>query len=138
MNFVSLLLLVYQLIKRRLTPMLRHYVEYLYPGICVSETSTREVAERNAALIAIPDRSFGFRFFSREEVELDGEVLVGKPKDYSNWIYEGEELTLAQVKKRYPDKDTLISNMECNGYDRVVMTRFGQAMLLEEGDKVRS
>ena len=35
--------------------MLKHYVEYLYPGIIVSETSVSEIAERDVSKVEISD-----------------------------------------------------------------------------------
>lgn len=35
--------------------MLKHYVEYLYPGILVSKTSVKEVAERDVKAVNVSD-----------------------------------------------------------------------------------
>ena len=117
--------------------MLRHYVEFKYPTIFGSARHIREIAERDAALIAIPDHSFGFRFFSQEEVVIGGETITGEEQDYSPWIYQGEECTLDLLKKRYGNV-AFIAKMEQDGCRRVVMTRFSQTCPLQEGDRVRS
>jgi hypothetical protein len=119
--------------------MIKHYVEFLYPGILVSETSSREVKKREQPR-QIPRNCFGYRFFDRREAVVDGEKLVGKPHKFSGNFYFGEAMTLADVKKLQPRDNykILIGNMESNGYKRVVKTEFGQFMPIEKGDKVLS
>lgn len=58
--------------------MLKHYVEFFYPGIFMSESSTKEVTDRNTAVTEVPQGVYGYRHFSREEVTQDGELLLGK------------------------------------------------------------
>ena len=119
--------------------MLKHYVEYLYPGIIVSETSVSEIPERDVSKVNISDRCFGFRFFDRTVTVVDGELLTGDRKNVSGWHYQGEKMTLEQVKATNGNDgkyDILISNMECNGWSTVVKTKFGQFMPLESDDTV--
>lgn len=120
--------------------MLKHYVEFFYPGSFMSESSAKEVSDRNATVTEIPQGAYGYRHFSREEVTQDGELLLGKAKDHSPMTYFGEVLTLEQVQALKPAKnyDILISNMKCNGWDRVVRTVRGNFQPLNEGDKVVS
>lgn len=119
--------------------MLKHFVEYLYPGIIVSETSVEEVAERDVKKVEVSDSCFGFRFFDRTVSVVDGETLTGDRKNVSGWFYQGERMTLNEVKERFGNDrnySILISNMENNGYDAVVKTRFGQFMPLNKEDTV--
>ncbi len=119
--------------------MLKHYVEYLYPGIIVSETSVSEIAERDVSKVEISDHCFGFRFFDRTVTVVDGENLTGDRKNISGWYYQGEKMTIEQVKATFGSDskyDILISNMENNGYTSVVKTKFGQFMPLNDEDKV--
>lgn len=117
--------------------MLKHYVEFMYPGILFSETSETPVKRRDSALVKKPNMSYGFRFFDREETKKNGEILIGRNKNYSSvYFFGGEVYTLARVKAELPNKDILISNMESNGYKRVVKTRFGQFLPLEKRDRV--
>ena len=109
--------------------MLKHYVEYLYPSIFVSETSVSEISERDVAKIELSDNCFGFRFFDRTVTFVDGEILTGERKNVSGWHYQGEKMTLEQVKATY-------GNDENNGYVSVVKTKFGQFMPLNDGDTV--
>lgn len=116
--------------------MLKHYVEYIYPGIIVSETSTKEVLSRNPKSVLIPDSAYGFRFIDREEVELNGEKLKGDNKNISRWYYRGRQMTLEDVKREKPEEEILISNMERNDWKSIVWTKFNQAIPLDKGDTV--
>lgn len=116
--------------------MLKHYVEFSYPGAFLSEYSSEEIAERKAELVKVPEGAFAYRFYDREEVEVDGETLCGERKNYSSRTYFGKAYTLEEVKREFPQYETLIFNMECNGWNRVVQTRRGNWQPLGEGDIV--
>lgn len=112
------------------------YVEFYYRGIFLSETSIREVPDRSIPK-DIPTDAYGFRFFSRSEVGLDGELLQGNPRCCSGiYYYHGELLTLEDVKKLKRDTSILQQNMVCNKWDKVVLTRHGGFMPLFEKDVV--
>ncbi len=116
---------------------MKTYVEFFYPGSFVSEPSVQEVGNREAA-ITLPERAYAYRFFSRSEVEQYGEMLRGQPKYYSPTTFYGEAMTLEEVKALTPSSDyrILVSNMECNGWSRVVRTKFGQFLPLNSEDVV--
>ena len=119
--------------------MLKHYVEYLHPGIFVSETSVSEIPERDVSKIEISDNCFGFRFFDRTVTVVDSEMLTGDIKNISGWYYRGEKMTLEQVKATFgndSEYSSLISNMECNDVGAVVKTKFGQFIPLNDGDEM--
>lgn len=118
-------------------PGLKQYIEFFYPGLFVSESSEQEVADRTPP-VELPKGAYGYRFFARSEVTHDGETLRGQPKDYSGMTYYGEVMTLEEVKALTPSGDyrILVSNMECNGWGRVVRTVRGQFMPLNDGDSV--
>ncbi len=117
--------------------MLKQYIEYFYPGSFVSESSAQEVADRTTPG-ELPKGAYGYRFFARSEVTQDGETLRGQQKDHSPMTYFGEVMTLDEVKALTPFSDyrILVSNMECNRWDRVVRTIRGQFMPLNAGDSV--
>lgn len=119
--------------------MLKHYVEYLHPGIIVSETSVREISERDVSKVEISDNCFGFRFFDRTVTFVDGEMFTGKRKNISGWHYRGKKMTLNQVKATFGNDSKysiLISNMECNDVRAVVRTQFGQFIPLNDDDQI--
>jgi len=116
--------------------MLVHYVEFLYPGIMVTETSQRRIRNRNTKIRASKD-CFGYSFFDREEiVNKDGEVLKGESKNHSGTYYFGKVMTLEDVKNQMPAAKTLISNMVGEGYEEVVKTRIGNFQYFKPGDMV--
>lgn len=115
--------------------MIKTYIEFCYPGLLCSETSIRVVAGREKPT-EIPKTSFGYRFFDREEIEKDAETLKGESKNYSHWTYFGEIYTRDRVEIEKPNQKILITNMRDNNIDRVVFTKFGQAIPLFDGDIV--
>lgn len=116
--------------------MTKHYVEFSFPGEFFSEYTVQEVAERNPELVKVPEGVFAYRFFDRSEAIVDGETIVGDRKNFSPLTYLGTAYTLEEVKAQFPECTPLISNMECNGWNRVVKTRRGNWQPLEEGDTV--
>lgn len=66
--------------------MLKHYVEFFFPGLIFSEVTTREVADRDRPPADIPHGASSYRFFDQEEVEVDGQVLKGEPRNYSDLV----------------------------------------------------
>lgn len=116
----------------------KHYVEFFFPGSFVSESDVRQVQSRDSEPDYIPPSCYGYRFFSRTEVQHDGETLIGKNTNYSPMTFFGETYTLAEVEALNDDSlRILLSNMRCNGYARVVKTRRGNWQPLNEGDEVK-
>lgn len=114
--------------------MIRHYIEYFYPGSFVSNTSVERVTTRSRPS-NIPNNCFGYRFFDQEEAEVNGEVLEGKRKHYSGMHYFGTELTFDDVCM-LPNTSILQSSMRCNGWKTIVKTTTGNFQPLETNDMV--
>lgn len=117
--------------------MLKHYVEFVYPGSFFSETTIKEVDTRDVRM-DLPKGAFAYRFFSRQVAMIHDETLVGDKKDYSPMTYFGETFTVDQIKEMPGDHSILIRNMEGNKWDRVVKTIRGNFLPLLEGDIVCS
>lgn len=115
--------------------MLKTYVEFFFPGSFMSETSTTEVSDRSTPT-HVPPNAFAYRFHEIEEVTLDGEKLKGNAKNYSGMHYFGQAFTLSQVKEQFPTQKILISNMECNGWKKIVRTKIGNFQPLNDNDVV--
>lgn len=108
--------------------MKQHFVTFFSPGTFFAEDTTkpidawdvekamemaRSITERYSA------KPFGFRFTtrSRRDEELDSKVTAISPMYFLGGTVE----TLEQVKARATDEDRiLVSNMECNGYKRII------------------
>lgn len=105
-----------------------HFVTFFSPGTFVHETTTRPIDSwdiETAKVMAdsIVERygatPFGFQFTtrSRGDEDLDSKISATSPMYFLGGTVEA----LAEVKARATDNDRiLISNMEGNGWDRVV------------------
>lgn len=106
----------------------QHYVTFYSPGTFFAETNTEavdiwdiEVATERARTVlqrynATP---YGFQFTTRGRApdDLDAKEIARSPLYYLGGLVE----TLAEVKARATDADRiLISNMECNGWNRII------------------
>lgn len=108
----------------------KHFVKFFSAGTFVAEQTvkeidswdvdkaiemSKEITERYGA------KPYGFRFFTkgRTESDLDSKVVAQSGTYFINGVVE----TLEDIKaKRNPNNRILISNMECNGWDKVVTT----------------
>lgn len=117
--------------------MIKHYVEFFYPGILTSDTSTKVIPTRKSTF-EIPEGCFGYRFFDIEikQSKTSGRPLKSKRFNYSgNYYIEGKIFTMKEIGELMPGS-ILHRNMENNGYSRVVKTKFEQYMPLEKNDRV--
>lgn len=111
------------------------YMRVFYPGLFFAGHSDVKVADRS--VVELPKGSFGYRFFEREETELNGKLLVGPSENFSGLHTQGEVLTLEEIKQKLPktrDNLTLISNLECNGFKKAVRTIMGNWQYFQDGD----
>jgi hypothetical protein len=118
------------------------FVEILYPGSFMPEESVHKVKERDPERIAKSyPKAFCFEFYDvvQNRITVDGEeqTVSGKRKNKSGRYYPGATVfTTEDLKKLPEDFSILISNMECNGWTRVVRTRRGNFQPLEKGDHI--
>lgn len=126
--------------------MQKHFVTFYSPGTFCAEQTTKpieswdvdtavsmskEIKERHGAL------PYGFRFSTRERGEND--LDSHETKTSAMYYLGGEILTLKQLQaKGDPSNDILISNMECNGWKKVVVNTnsWKWTQPLMKGDKV--
>lgn len=106
----------------------KHFVRFFSPGTFIAETTekaidswdveqaikmSKEITERHNS------KPYGFVFFTRtrSDDDLDSKVTKTSPMYYLG----GTVCTLQQLKdKNDPNDRILISNMQCNGWDRVI------------------
>lgn len=115
----------------------KKYVEYLYPGLFMAETSSIEIGHSDPMKVELKKRAIGFRFYEKDFIDTDGEQFEGKIHNRTNWFYIGKRLTFEEVQSRFGNMskyETLISNMECNQISSVCMTEYGNFMPMEEDD----
>lgn len=127
----------------------KHYVEFFYPGLIMSDTTVHEVDHRDATRIDIESpegsrygKAFAFRFFDRAYVwatDEEGERFERKVKDRhheSPYYYPGASLhTQAEVEALNPG-GYLLDNMRSNGWDRAIRTCRGNWQAYEAGKTV--
>lgn len=111
------------------------YIEYLYPGLMVGETSTKELTGLDEHHLQMPEGAIAWRTFERASTEIDGEKLLGEIKNRSGWTYYGRRMTLEQVEREMPNERILIDNMR-GSYDAIVQTPQGRCFPLNADDRV--
>ncbi len=112
------------------------YIEFLFPGSFVSESSVKEVANRSVPK-KIPKGAFAYSFYDMEKTIVGEEEFWGKTKNHSGKYYpEAEIFNLKQVKANFPESTIIISNMECNKWKYIVKTRRGNFQPFEKEDKI--
>ena len=108
--------------------MRKHYVTFLSPGTFVAESTTQEICAWNIDLAVEISRTikerygacpYGFYFTTRTRGKND---FDSKQTAKSNMYYLGGKVeTLEELKAKHdPNNTTLISNMECNKWDKVI------------------
>lgn len=109
--------------------MQRHFVTFVSPGTLFHEETTeeieswdvpkavemsRKIVERHGA------RPFAFYFTTRKRTENDLDSWESARS--SRYYLGGRVETLSEVRKRnLPDEQILLSNMECNGWDKIIV-----------------
>lgn len=125
--------------------MKQNFVTFLSPGTFFSEQSTkpidvwdvdRAVTMSKRVVERYNARPYGFQFTTRTRGPKD---LDSKETNRSGtYFLGGRVMTLEEVKREMPDERVLISNMKCNGYDKIVVsnTPWQSIHPLEKGDTV--
>ena len=113
----------------------QHYMVTYYPGVFVAETSERTVKYRIHPK-KCPEGAYAVQFFDREEKKVGSEVLKGPKKHFSPTYFWGKEYTAAEVLSEFATEKILCSNVEGNGYKRLVRTVRGNWVPLGEKDVV--
>lgn len=69
---------------------IKHYAELYVRHLIIPDKSVSEVPSRDSSKIEIPENVFAYRFFDRQVTQAeDGEVLLGKPRNYSEAFFTG-------------------------------------------------
>ena len=124
--------------------MKKNFVTFYSPGTFFSEQTTKEIDSWDIKIAVemaenVGERynatPYGFTFTERERGDGDLDSRISKT---SNMHYLGGELfTLEQIKaKNDPEDRILISNMECNKWNRVITNTNSWKVTLpfEDGD----
>ncbi len=98
----------------------KHFVTFYYPGTLFGERSCSEVESRTA-IPDLPEGAYAYKFHDVQEVDIDGGIFKRKADNYSPLHYvSGKVMTLAEVRRWAPDMKTLIANMECNDWNKII------------------
>lgn len=101
----------------------RHYI----PGIMFADTRDVVIECPDPYIVEWVRGSYSFTLHRREDI-IDGDnTYNGEVHNYPYRYYHHESVveTLDEVMARVPHETTLIANMRCNGWDRVVWSRYG-------------
>jgi hypothetical protein len=106
----------------------KHFVIFFSPGTFVAETTEKpieswDVDKATEMARSIKERydatPYGFCFTTR--ARKDDELDSKEVKRSGMYYLGGKVLTLAEVKDQMPEERTLIGNMECNKWDRILI-----------------
>ncbi len=112
------------------------YVEFFMPGLIAAERAVEKVSDRSDPKV-IPPGTYAYWFFDRIEGELDGESVVGAPKNYSKFTYFGKTIPAAVFKNTSRCSPALKKHIEDNKIQMLVETKSGKVFPFAEGDKAR-
>lgn len=117
--------------------MIKHYVEFFYPGIIVDESSSREVAERTVEGLKWPQYAHSAHFYSREETEGEHGTMHGPAFDRSPFYHrQGKLYTVEDVEREFPSERILIQNMRSNQIKYVIRHPEGLWREFRDGDQI--
>lgn len=107
---------------------IKRWATFWAPGSFVGENWQVDVASMDPYAIVWPDRAYAVVLCEREDI-VDGQTRYrGDVKGGElMWYYHPDSKveTLEQVKANPKATRTLISNMECNRWDKIIWTRWG-------------
>lgn len=106
---------------------MKHFVKFFIPGSFVSETSIKEINNRNDD-IEIPNYVYGYMFYdeneNKQEINKTGMYYFGE-------ILTKEDIKLLNINNKY---DITLSNMECNDINKIVKTKYGGIYPFKKSD----
>ena len=113
--------------------MLKHYVEFFYPGVLFAESSSVSIDARESFNVTdVPTNAYAYRFYDREEIDQNDEKLVGPIKHISGFYFFGKVYDADDVVTLFPEASILARNMQYNGWNKVVKTRCGNWQPFDE------
>ena len=102
------------------------YVRFYAPGSFCAEDWTEDAPSLDPSEIAIPDNAYAFTLHERTDVEDGDETYQGAAVQVGPVYYHpGSKVeTLAEVGEHPKGNETLLSNMRCNNWDRIIWSRW--------------
>lgn len=116
-----------------------HYIEFYIPSASPFEApafTLRKVEQRDIApIVDIPEGSIAFKFFTRTEVEINGEVLTGENRNESKPHVYGKLVDKAWFVGR-PGVEHIPERMEKEGVTHLIAMSNGDFMPYNEDEHV--
>lgn len=117
----------------------RHFIRFFSPGMIVANTKMVRVdgGRPDPETVEFPDGAYAFEIVEQDVVTDGDDEFLGASKSIGPVYYHPDSKieTLDEVRQNHPDETILISNMETNGYDRIVFSRDGHWAQFFDPDK---
>ena len=105
------------------------YIRFYSPGSFTANTEDQSCDSLLplAEMVAWPERAYAFTLHQREDIINDEKTYRGEDEQIDPIYYhpDSQVTTLEETKNHRNATEILISNMEMNGWDAVVWTRWG-------------
>ena len=121
--------------------MLVQYVKFFYES--TDKLGGAEIVRLSPEGIPIPECCYAYQTFSREEIDIGDEMLIGKQRNISSPIYFGNAYLYCDLKDPEKHKelaqerrDFLMFNSEYYEWERIGICRTLNCFRVGEHDKV--
>lgn len=107
---------------------MKYWVIFYTPGSFVADTWTKDYAKLpQPHEVEIPENAYAFQIYQRTDIVEDGKTYKGDAEQIGKTYYHPDSLVtnLEQTKNHKNASEILIRNMECNKWESVVWTRWG-------------
>jgi len=119
----------------------KHFIQFQYSGSFFSEETSVEIVERDPSKIEVPPGAYCFSFYDQivgtiiesigdKEIAVNSAQLDKSPTYY----YGGKVYTVEELKKKFPNEQTLITNVEINSCKRTIKCRNGNWRFFKDDD----
>ena len=98
------------------------------PGSFVAETWIKDYTKLpQPQEVEIPENAYAFEIYQREDIVEGGKTYKGDAIQIGKTYYHPDSLVtnLEETKNHKNASDILIRNMECNKWENVIWTRWG-------------
>jgi hypothetical protein len=109
------------------TKKIRRFVEFLSPNVFVAESSMREVDSIDPKAVEWPANAYAFTMHEQEIIVDSGKEYVGELKQIGPTYFHPDSVVedIETVALTRPKERILIANMRCNGWQKIVWSRWG-------------
>lgn len=116
-----------------------YWLTFWAPGTIVGESWNKKLTEfPDVKKVEWPDNAYAFTVWQREDLFVDGTRYQGDPEQIGPMYYHPKSKieTLEEVKKNPYKGFALVRNMECNHWDKIIWTRWGNWPQPYDGEKM--